>query len=250
HAYNCDYIEVTNLVFTGSGSNNSGAGVFFYTDLPGNVKLDHIVIDHVEATGFEYGIRVGAWNGQTGFRNGRITNNQVHHNIRTGINIFGIFNNSLVGAHEDFYIANNVAHHNLGDPTDTASHSGNGIVIGGVQDVVIEHNTAYENGGLNPNFGGGPVGIWAYDCNRITIQFNESYSNHTGPNAVDGGGFDLDQGCSNSVMQYNFSHNNDGAGFLVWQNSGGKPMSNNVVRYNISENDGRHGNYGGITVGG
>ncbi|MCP5095671.1 MAG: beta-glucosidase, partial [Chloroflexi bacterium] len=47
HAYNCDYIEVTNLVFTGSGSNNSGAGVFFYTDLPGNVKLDHIVIDHV-----------------------------------------------------------------------------------------------------------------------------------------------------------------------------------------------------------
>jgi hypothetical protein len=38
-------------------------------------------------------------------------------------------------------------------------------------------------------------------------------------------------------MQYNYSHDNDGAGFLVGQFSGARPMENITVRYNISQND-------------
>ncbi len=50
-------------------------------------------------------------------------------------------------------------------------------------------------------------------------------------------------------MQYNYSHDNAGAGYLLYQFSGARPFKNNVVRYNISENDGRT-NLGGIYAGG
>jgi hypothetical protein len=40
-------------------------------------------------------------------------------------------------------------------------------------------------------------------------------------------------------MQYNYSHDNEGAGFLLAQPLDGPGHTNNVVRYNISENDAR-----------
>ena len=43
----------------------------------------------------------------------------------------------------------------------------------------------------------------------------------------------------NSVMQYNYSHDNDGAGYLLAQFTYAREFTNNIVRYNISENDGR-----------
>jgi hypothetical protein len=38
-------------------------------------------------------------------------------------------------------------------------------------------------------------------------------------------------------MQYNYSHDNDGAGYLLGQYDHARPWGNNTVRYNISEND-------------
>jgi hypothetical protein len=49
-------------------------------------------------------------------------------------------------------------------------------------------------------------------------------------------------------MQHNYSHDNDGAGYLLAQYRAAPPFDNNVVRYNISQNDGRRNNYGGIVV--
>jgi hypothetical protein len=49
-------------------------------------------------------------------------------------------------------------------------------------------------------------------------------------------------------MQYNYSHGNEGAGYLFAQFSGASAMSNNIARYNISENDGRKNGYGAITL--
>jgi hypothetical protein len=53
-----------------------------------------------------------------------------------------------------------------------------------------------------------------------------------------------------AALQYNYSHGNDGAGYLLYQFSGANPFGGNVVRYNISENDGRRGSYSGIYAGG
>jgi hypothetical protein len=68
--------------------------------------------------------------------------------------------------------------------------------------------------------------------------------------SADMDGFDMDGGTLYSVMQYNYSHDNYGAGFLLSDaiaNAG--PTIHNVVRYNVSQNDARRDGYGGITVG-
>jgi hypothetical protein len=98
---------------------------------------------------------------------------------------------------------------------------------------------------LNDYEGGGPVGIWAWDANGVTIQYNASHHNRTG-SSKDGAGFDLDGGVTNSIVQYNYSHDNDGAGYLLAQFGGARPFYGNTLRYNLSVNDGRRNSYGGI----
>ena len=94
-----------------------------------------------------------------------------------------------------------------------------------------------------------PVGIWAWDSRNIIIQYNESFNNKTGA-TKDGGGFDLDGGMVNSIMQYNYSHDNDGPGYLLAQFSYAREHKENIVRYNISENDCRINRYGIIHIWG
>ena len=128
--------------------------------------------------------------------------------------VFGVWNPEREGyAHTDFYVGNCSVYRNAGIPG-KGSHSGNGIVLAQVDGALIERCRAYENGGLNDYEGGGPVGIWVWDANRVVMQFNESHHNRTG-SSKDGGGFDLDGGVRNSTVQYNYSHDNDGPGYLL-----------------------------------
>ena len=69
------------------------------------------------------------------------------------------------------------------------------------------------------------------------------------PHGGDGGGFDIDGGVTNSIVQYNVAHNNSGAGFLLAQFSFAEPMQQNVFRYNLSVNDGAD-EYGAFTIWG
>lgn len=54
--------------------------------------------------------------------------------------------------------------------------------------------------------------------------------------AAHSGGFDLDRGVTNSVMQYNCSYDNDGAGYLIYQYEGARPLGNNVTCHASLEN--------------
>ena len=102
---------------------------------------------------------------------------------------------------------------------------------------------AYNNG---VNFSGA-VGIWAWNSNNILFQFNESYRNRT--KGLDGDGFDFDGGVTNSMMQFNYSHDNDAAGFLLAQyDFAPQAMKNITIRHNISKDDARKLNYGAIHV--
>src|SRR5207237_5634484 len=94
---------------------------------------------------------------------------------------------------------------------------------------------------------GGPVGIWAYNCDRALLQFNKSHRNHSN-NQADGGGFDLDGGTTNSVMRYNVSWGNDGYGFQLWDFFWGE-FRNNRVHHNVSLMDcERWRNFGAFVV--
>ncbi len=249
-AHNRGGVHLQDLNFMGAGaSQNTRSGILFINTLPENIKFANIRIQRVDVSGFrDSGISFaaepidGSW---SGFRDVRITHTTSHDNGDAGISCIGAWNPEASGyAHADFYIGNCSAYRNAGIPG-KGSHSGNGIVLAQVDGATIEYCCAYENGKLNDYEGGGPVGIWAWDANRVVIQFNESHHNRTG-SSKDGGGFDLDGGVTNSVVQYNHSHDNDGAGYLLAQFGGARPFHGNVVRYNLSVNDGRRNSYGGI----
>jgi hypothetical protein len=220
--------------------------VRFTTDLPGNVKLAHVTIDRVDAGGFRnYGVTVGGTVDKSGFADVRITRVTAHDNGQGGIATGGKYSTAVAAgyANRNVYVGHCVAYNNPGI-AGFASHSGNGIVLSDAQGGVIEYSQAYNNGAANTHVGG-PVGIWVWDVDGFVLQHNESHHNRTNSRA-DGGGFDLDGGVTNSVMQYNYSHDNDGAGYGIYQFNDARPFHTNTVRYNLSENDGRKNGYAGI----
>jgi hypothetical protein len=238
YAYNTQGFSISNLIFEGSGMvSNTEHGIRFYADVAGDVKLSNIKIYKVEVRNFGLtGIAISSWNGNTGFKDVTIDSVNVHHVYEDGIVIWGFFDQSNIGwAHQNVMIKNTVVD---SVPGFTASgHKGSGIILADVDSGVMQHCVAFDNGSGNSHCGG-PGGIWAWDCNNVTIQFCESYRNSSGT-GCDGLGFDFDGGMTNSVMQYNYSHDNDGAGFLLGQFDYARPWANNMVRYNISENDAR-----------
>jgi hypothetical protein len=233
-------IEISDLNLVGSGVTPEGAttstasGISFYNDSPGDLKFHHIRIRDVEVSGFgERGIALGGYNGDAGYDDVEITGVVAHDNLQDGIETYGA--NGSTQALTNVRIRHCVAHDHPGDPNSNVN-TGNGIVLGGVNGGLIEYCQAHDNG-TNSSNSNGPVGIWTYDSSNIVIQCNESHHNRT--SGGDGGGFDFDLKVSDSVMQYNYSHDNAGAGFLIYGTGGQNGNDRNIVRYNISENDGR-----------
>jgi hypothetical protein len=123
-------------------------------------------------------------------------------------------------------------------------HGCNGILLIGVDDGVVERCQVYDNGSSLSRVGG--VGIWAYHSNHILFQYNEVHDNHS-LLEYDEGGFDFDPWTTNSIMQYNYSHNNDGYGYMLGSVTATVPMAeHNIIRFNISENDSRQSRYGAL----
>jgi hypothetical protein len=130
----------------------------------------------------------------------------------------------------------------------SSSRSTNGIIRGnlleniggdcikfwGTNHGLIEHNVV--NGGhlraTDP-----AAGIWPFSSDSCTIQFNE-VTGMIGCN--DGFAYDVDYGTKGTVMQYNYSHNNQGGFMLMCSPGGGVTDSctRYIIRYNVSQNDG------------
>lgn len=239
-------------------STNNGSGISIVNALPNNSKLEYVRVSNIEASGFGrdihknktqvgeqspqgHGIFVGghaADKSKSGFKDVVIENCTAFENEFYGILTTGFWQDDpSVYANENVTIRNCIAHHNHGDPEYMNDHSGSGIFMEDVDLGLIEYCIAYENGKNCSNPYGGPCGIWTAVANRVTIQYCESYSNRTN-NGIDGDGFDLDGGSTNCIMQYNYSHDNEGYGYLICSYVNA-PFThrNNIVRYNISVND-------------
>ena len=130
-------------------------------------------------------------------------------------------------------------------------NGGDGLMVGQVDHGIVQGNRCAYNGRIRNS----SVGCWSWDSKNVIIQLNEADHNMTpltNSNASDGGGFDLDMGSVDSVMQYNWSHDNQGEGYLVesWPIGYGYgccDSKNITVRYNISERDGQK-DAGGIAI--
>lgn len=229
-ADSCDFLVISQLHCMGLGrkDGNSDSGVRVE-------HADEVEITQLEVEGFQHsGIAL------SDVQNGRVSQVYAHNNGYAGISCHG-------GVSKNLYIGHCLAENNPGDPTILDNHSGNGIVVGGkIQNALIEYCEARYNGWDMPRKGNGPVGIWAHDADHVIIQY--CISHHNRSTGTDGGGFDFDGGVTNSILQYNYSHDNHGAGYLICQYSGAPVFRKNQVRYNISQDDGLTNHDAGIYI--
>jgi hypothetical protein len=245
---------LNNAILVGNGG---GAWYGVWIHNPGSTVASGITIQNSDIGGFytndtsQYGAEIFL-NGFTGgLSNVNILNNTLHGlsgaGSRDDNGVTGWSSNKSI---RNVVYSGNTLYNIGGKANGLAGCEGNGINANGVDGGVIQNNVAHDLGG-NVNTCGGAAGFWAASANNITIQYNEAYgiqpiSYSTG---CDWDGFDLDLQVTNSVMQYNYSHDNYGAGFLLYGSGSWGP---NTIRYNISQNDGglRSTASGSLAIGG
>ena len=222
---NANNLHLSNLHIKGSGrkEGNKYNGVFINNCT--KISMDNFIITGFQKAGlFIYSSTEIS-----------ILNVHAYENGFAGISVEGDYKKRNSG---NILIKNCIAKNNPGDPSNFNNHSGNGIIVGNCKNVIIENCVATDNGWDMPRIGNGPVGIWCYEADSVIIQYCISYKNKTAKGADDGGGFDFDGGVTNSIIQYCLSYENYGSAFGIFQYDGASPWYDNIIRDNISENDG------------
>jgi len=104
-----------------------------------------------------------------------------------------------------------------------------GAIIKQVDGAVIQHNQVSRTGNVSTS-----NGLWYYDSRRSAIRWNEGYD-CLAPMGNDGGPFSIDNECLDCEIVENYSHDNEGPGFMLfgrWDTGKGCR-----ARGNVSYND-------------
>jgi hypothetical protein len=128
----------------------------------------------------------------------------------------------------DITIRNSIVHDVAGD----------GILLSLAKNGLIERNVSWNTGMQQTESIGTPNAIWEWECDDCTVQYNEGFFSDSP--GVDGGVFDIDWGCHNNIVQYNFAHDSQGYCASVF-GAGGSPGSSthSIIRRNLCLNNGR-----------
>jgi hypothetical protein len=170
-----------------------------------------------------------------------IQNSESWNNRKIGIDVTSTYTKQITYHATNIKVLDSYVHHNGWD----------GIRMGPVDHGLIDGNECSYNGQTE----NARLGCWGWDSHDLVIQFNVSHHNMTplsDSHARDGGGFDCDLGSEDCLIQYNWSHDNEGEGFLLltWPIGFGyqRGVSHNIqMRYNVGERDGKKLG-GGITI--
>lgn len=132
--------------------------------------------------------------------------------------------------YERFTLSNNIIHDIDGD----------GTIVDGCKDVLVDHNTVYRTV-LNCWYG---VGLFNWNSDNVVFEYNEVYDASPADALLPGGdgqGIEIDALNQNTLVQYNYLHNNAG-GVFMWCCTEDLRGFDGIYRYNISQNDGaKHG---------
>ncbi|MBC8987311.1 right-handed parallel beta-helix repeat-containing protein [Pedobacter sp. N36a] len=115
---------------------------------------------------------------------------------------------------------------------------GDGIVVKAFDGSLIEHNKLFH---IRTRAKDNAVGIWPHSSDNTIIQYNEVAFTKNLDWSNDGQSFDIDGNCNNTIIQNNYSHDNDGGFMLVISdaiNAKSKMTTNSIIRNNLSINDG------------
>jgi hypothetical protein len=231
-------INISNLNIVGNGMySNSSFGIYVHAD--GGRHVSGFNFSNLDVHGYgREGIRFVAGGSGTQVNNVKVTNVDSHDNKWGGVKA----NAPGISQMYNYTIDHVKVWNNYGDRGD-GGVTGNGIMLEGVYNAKISRSVAHHNG----KDGAAPVGIWGARGHNITIEYCESYANNT-RTATDGGGFDFDWDVKSSTIQYCYSHDNAGPGFIL---AGGSHLnSGNTIRYNVSQNDGRENGRAGMQIWG
>ncbi len=223
---NCNYIQLQNIKVAGAGRKNGNTASGVTIAYCNNIKIDSLEVEGYQKSGLL-------------LRNCsdiQVQNVYAHDNGYAGISVDG--ENFSKKDCRNIEVKYCRAENNPGDPTNRNNHSGNGIIVSQCTNLKIAYCTATNNGWDMPRTGNGPVGIWAWEADSVTIEHCLSYRNKTSAGGQDGGGFDFDGGITNSAIQYCLSYENEGSGIGLFQYSNASEWNNNTIRYNVSINDG------------
>lgn len=171
------------------------------------------------------------------FNDVRITNNTIDHVDRTGIKPVRyklLYVPVQTGGQYDSEMRPLLRDNNLWSTNVYIGHNkltdigGDGILIRDTKGALIEHNVLkdFAMRSNKPN-----AGMWPWNAVDTTFQFNEVSG---GARNQDGTAFNLDSLSANTTFQFNYSHDNPEGFMLVMAGN-----EHDVVRYNISQNDGR-----------
>lgn len=114
---------------------------------------------------------------------------------------------------------------------------GDGIIISYSNEPLIDYNIASDLGkGAYPYTGGNFAGMWVLGDHNPTISHNVVYGSIM--SVADSQAFDCDWGnTGNCTVEYNFSRDNAGGAFLDCDGCGTSGGADQIVRYNIFQND-------------
>jgi Right handed beta helix region len=245
-------VAVSNIDFVGDGSPiNATSGICLAADGGRDILYGSVIVKDVDISGYGCaGLAIGS-RGSGGFSDVRIENAALHHNAYAGLLTWG----SKSYSHRNIVIRRTTAGFNHGipgllHPSGHGIHSGHGILLTSVDGALVEECTAHDNGAGNIAHKSGPAGIWVSESRNVTIRNCLSFRNRTA-SSTDGGGSGLDGGVSNSSLENNTSHDNDGPGFLLAQYAeAAHSFRDNRVVGNTSLRDCRRNDNGAIHLWG
>jgi len=157
----------------------------------------------------------------------RIENNHIHHVDRSGI-----VGSSTHWLRTKWYpsLGIIIRRNSLDDI------GADGIVPVATDGALVEYNVVANANQRSQAYNDG---IWPWSADNTVVQFNEVYGMK---GLHDGMGFDADWNSRNTIIQYNYSHDNEGGFLLICNEGSQKPEDSagnvgTIVRYNISQND-------------
>ena len=223
-----DSLEIRNS--TGKGlyvDGTVGADLYGYT-------LTNLYVHHMGHNDDDYAVLVGQY--QSHSVHDVLIDNVVTHDAFRGIGSGGKCCNIPASRSTNFVVRNSTVYDVQSD----------GILIASVNNGLVENSVVYNSGNMTTKKGHTPNGLWTWDCDDCTVQFNEVYESHS-PKG-DGGAFDIDYYSHRNIVQYNYGHDNDAYCVAVYGGADDDVTTNSVIRYNICSNDGRKGWNPGIYI--
>lgn len=136
--HNTAGVEIRNIIFIGQGASTipQYAGVYLFADILSGTKFDHVVLENIELSGFEMGVKIQAYQfppqkvyiiininanlfiqNYCGFKNILILNVIAHDNLECGICASGVHEHPPTSqmSHQNITIRNALVYNNKGN---------------------------------------------------------------------------------------------------------------------------------------